>query len=524
MSFNSGPLSRASFTVSLLLLVLPLAAEAQFAFTTNGGVLSVARYTGSASEVVIPASTNGLPIVAVQDFAFSNDTNLTSVVTVDGLKSIGNYVFGYCSSLTNIAIASTVTNIGRGAFYRCENLNIIVIPSGVINVGPAAFAGCFSLLAITVDASNTVYRTVNGVMFNKNLTVLTEYPNGLPGPYTIPFGVTAVGMQAFYLCTNLSEIIFPESLTNIDYAAFFQCSSLTNLALPGSLKTLGNYAFELCGGLPGIVLQEGLLSIGAGAFSQCSALRSVTIPKTVLSIGIEAFLDCPSLNSILVDPLNPAFSSLDGVLFNQSGTTLLQYPGGPRPAYVIPASVTRIGTEAFYANDNLTTVIIPENVSQIEDSAFSSCFNLTNVVFGSAVSSIASHAFYNCPSLEAIYFKGPPPTLGDYVFAYEYDATCYYLPGMAGWTGTFGGLATEFWVLPNPLILTGSPGLEARSSGFSFTVSWATNGSVIIEASTNPIKGPWSSMSTGILSGGTSYFTDVEWTNFTARFYRVRSL
>ncbi|MGH7971152.1 MAG: hypothetical protein ACREIC_20710, partial [Limisphaerales bacterium] len=104
------------------------------------------------------------------------------------------------------------------------------------------------------------------------------------------------------------------------------------------------------------------------------------------------------------------------------------------------------------------------------------------------------------------------------------DAMAYYLPGTTGWGTTFGGVSTALWVLPNPVILNNGPRFGAQTDGFSFLISWATNNSVVVEASTNLTNPTWSPVTTNILSGGSSYFTDPEWTKHPNRFYRVRSL
>ena len=84
-------------------------------------------------------------------------------------------------------------------------------------------------------------------------------------------------------------------------------------------------------------------SIGYEAF-QYSSITGVTIPNSVTNIGGPAFSYCYSLTNIMVDPLNSAFSSVDGVLFNHNQTTLVEYyPGGKVGGYTIPNSVTSIG-------------------------------------------------------------------------------------------------------------------------------------------------------------------------------------
>src|ERR1035441_3172194 len=78
------------------LLVLPAAAQAQFNFTTNDGAITITGYTGPGGAVVIPSSTNGLPVT-----------------------SIGDYAFYICPNLTSITIPSSVTSIGLSAFAAC---------------------------------------------------------------------------------------------------------------------------------------------------------------------------------------------------------------------------------------------------------------------------------------------------------------------------------------------------------------------------------------------------------------------
>jgi hypothetical protein len=137
------------------------------------------------------------------------------------------------------------------------------------------------------------------------------------------------------------------------------------------------------------------------------------------------------------------------------------------------------------------------------------------------VTSIGDSAFDDCLSLTSIYFQGNAPSLGGTDVFFSEIATNYYLPGTAGWGSTFGGIPTALWTLPYPVILNSSLGIQ--TNGFGFTVSWATNASVVVEASTDLNNPKWSPLTTNALNNGVVNFTDPQWKNYPSRFYRVRS-
>ena len=99
----------------------------------------------------------------------------------------------------------------------------------------------------------------------------------------------------------------------------------------------------------------------------------------------------------------------------------------------------------------------------------------------------------------------------------------FYLPGTVGWGPVFGGRPTLSWLLPNALILNHGPSFGVRSNGFGFTISWATNIPVVVEACTNLAAQDWSPVGTNTLTGGAAYFSDPQWRNHPGRFYRIRS-
>jgi hypothetical protein len=314
---------------------------------------------------------------------------------------------------------------------------------------------------------------VAGVLFNKNQTTLIQYPGGKVGSYTIPNSVTSIG----------------------DYA-FASCSTLTSVTIPNSVTSIGN-----------------------GAFGGCTSLTSATIGSGVTSIGFWAFSECSSLSAITVDALNSVYSSVAGVLFNKSQSTLVQYPGGKAGSYAIPNSVTSIGDYAFASCSTLTSVTIPNSVTSIGNGAFEFC-DLSSVTIPNSVTNIRSGAFEYCTGLNGVYFTGNAPSVGSLAFAGDFRATAYYLPGTTGWGTTFGGRPAVLW---NPQMQTSGTSFGVRTNQFGFLIIWAGGGVVVVEACTNLTHPAWYPVQTNMLRSGASYFSDSHWTNSPARFYRLRS-
>jgi hypothetical protein len=283
----------------------------------------------------------------------------------------------YCptSKSGSFNIPSTVTSIGIYAFYNCTSLSSINIPSSVTSIETYAFS-CPAL--ISVDSSNSNYMSIDGVLYNKNQTILIQYPVLRSGSFNIPSSVTSIGNGAFYNCTGLTAIAIPSSVTSIGSSAFYNCTGITAITIPSLVTT-----------------------IGSNAFYNCTGLTSVTIPSSVSSIRSNAFAQCPAF--ITVDSSNSYYSSMDGVLYNKNQTTLIQCPTSKSGSFNIPSSVTSIGAYACYFCTSLTTVTIPSSVITIGTSSFSNCTSLTTVTIPSSVTTFASNAFSKCTSLNAIY-------------------------------------------------------------------------------------------------------------------------
>ena len=146
---------------------------------------------------------------------------------------------------------------------------------------------------------------------------------------------------------------------------------------------------------------------------------SIIIPSSVTVITEYALYTLNKLTSITVDNRNPAYSSIDGVLFDKDKRTLIKYPGGKTAkTYTIPSSVTVIGEHAFYFSSSLTSVNIPSSVTFIEERAFDNCRSLTSVTIPTSVTAIGRQAFSYCFSLTSVTIPSSVTAIGDFTFLY----------------------------------------------------------------------------------------------------------
>jgi len=236
-------------------------------------------------------------------------------------------------------------------------------------------------------------------------------------------------------------------------------------------------------------------------------------------------------------------------LFDKAQTTLIIFPPGRGGSYVIPDSVTSIGSSAFsgctgltsmtIGNSvtntgvsafsgctSLTSVAIPNSVTGIGNGAFSGCTSLTSVTIPNSVTRIGYEAFMSCTNLANFTFLGNAPVLipypsnsfsGRWFANVGAGAKAYYYCGTTGWGTNYGGLPTV--MLCAPRIAPGSAGM--KPGGFGFTLTRLTNQTIVVEASANLAN--WQPIWTNTLPGASADFVDPEWLQHSNRFYRARS-
>ena len=275
-------------------------------YTIGNSVTSIGPYAfqgcSSLTSVTIPDS-----VTTIGTVAFQGCSSLTSVTIPDSVTTINfrgrgqsSSTFSGCSSLTSVTIGNSVTMIGSHAFADCSSLTSVTIGNSVIKISLPNFRDSRSLTSIEVGKGNTQYSSMDGVLFDKNKTLLIQIPAGKSGHYTIPDSVTSIRSSAFKRCSSLTSVTIPDSVTSIGKYAFQGCSSLTSVTIPDSVTSIGAFAFDNCSSLTSVTIPDGVTGIWGHTFSNCSSLTSVTIPDSVTTIWWNAFQGCSSLESVTI--------------------------------------------------------------------------------------------------------------------------------------------------------------------------------------------------------------------------------
>lgn len=200
----------------------------------------------------------------------------------------------------------------------------------------------------------------------------------------INLGITSIGSEAFG--SHWSNKTYP---------------NLSSVSIAPTVTKIGDHAFEGAEKLEAIELTN-VTSIGGLALAY-TGIKTFYIPASLETIKDDGtddadremmfcFSGCVNLQSITVDPGNPKYRSVDGVLF--AGNTLLCYPAGKTgSSYAVPNGTEKIAGEAFRFNNNITAVSIPASVQKIGNYAFFCCDNLVNVELAEGIRKVASNAF-----------------------------------------------------------------------------------------------------------------------------------
>lgn len=283
------------------------------------------------------------------------------------------------SELTYEGITYSVTDILSGLFYRKSAVTKVILPSTFRSLSfgerdyyeNITFYNWSALESVEVEEGNPFLSVVDGVLFNKEKTMLLSLPpNAHRTTYTVPAGVTHVAGGAFACSQYLEKITLTDEVTTIGGYAFGGSTRLEEVRMPSRLQELSPRLFMNCPQLKLVNMPEGVTSFGHQLFEGCSSLTAVTMPETVKTVDSEAFMDCVSLKSVVLSPM------LQAITYGM-----------------------------FTGCSSLTDIVIPEGVTSISNRAFSECFALQTVDLPESVSSLGGWIFQGC-KLQNLYVRG----------------------------------------------------------------------------------------------------------------------
>ncbi len=334
--------------------------ESNISFTDLGDSIQIncLKYNSDCpAEVILPSTINEKPVTVigngntifnqwVDSRRYDSHEYVKKIIIPNTVKTINDNAFDTCYNVTEIEIPSSVTTIGNYAFKSCASLLSAEIPDngGDLTIGDGAFIGCSKI--------------VN---------------------FTFPDRVTSVGRGCFAGCTSLASIILSKNMKTLQ--------NLLNSTAITSVNTSGkeiNYGaevgfFEKCYSLKSIEIPDSVQNMDDKTFKDCNALSKIT-----LGAGIEALgainLESTTLQSVNISEENLAYSSIDGVLFDNTKKRLIRYPVDYYAVkYYIPDTVNEVDKNAFSESKYLNYLIFPENVSVIPQGLFNNCKSLKKI-------------------------------------------------------------------------------------------------------------------------------------------------
>jgi hypothetical protein len=292
-----------------------------------------------------------------------------SLLLLVGLMSLGSSPSANATNV-NCSVSGSFTVVSGVVTGNTACVGVAVIPDAVTSIGLSAFYQNSGLTSVTFGSGSQLASIGNNAFHTA--TALTTI--------AIPNLVTSIGIAAFQSATSLSSITMPNTVSTIGQGAFSFTTSLTSITLPSSLTAISPYLFQSAG-ITSLTVPNSVTTISQQAFVSANALTTVNLPAATTSIAADAFASTPALTAINVDAANTTYSSVDGVVFNKAGTTLLRYPAGKvGNPYQMPSTVTSIATNAFPYSSN---PIAFTYAGEMSDAALEAAGATGNITFSS---------------------------------------------------------------------------------------------------------------------------------------------
>jgi hypothetical protein len=284
-------------------------------------------------------------------YALHNLPSLEKLSLQGTYKTVSSNCVSSCENLRELYLYSNVES-ASSLFNNCDNLTTVFIGPDVSKVSGQLFGD--AVASFDVDEKNEYYISYDGVLFKNNESkTLIKYPSGKEEQfYVIPEDTQKIMESAFLRCKYLQKIsFFPINECKLEDEIFVNCNALEDLALGGNIT---------------------YVSAAAIRFSGKNELKNISIGKNIAEWSyINELGELSKLEQIQVEEENPSYRSVDGVLFNKTGKTLILYPSGKTAdTYVVPETVEIIDEYSFSSNQYLLSIEIPETVTTIKSAPY----------------------------------------------------------------------------------------------------------------------------------------------------------
>ena len=426
-----------------------------FTYSREGSEITVLKYTGSNTDVVIPSEIGGFPVRTIGSSFMNRNTDVKSVVVPNTVRLIDSYAFYECEHLELITLSKNLKSIKQKAFFGDKSLKSISLPDSLTEILNNAFDGCESLESVSVPGSvqslsKTFVNCVNlkSVKLNDGLEYLYQTFSGCSklDNIVIPSTVKTIDEETFEDCTSLTSIELNEGLETIYDYAFRNCTSLESVVIPNSVIDFGNGIFSSCTSLKNVKFPDGITSIPQNFFNNCTSYDRFEVPDTVTEIksgaylgtsiesvylgenitkmGAGVFSDCKKLKSVVIDC---KLDTLDFDLFK--GCSALE-------SVRLNDNIKKIQAAVFQDCTSLESIDIPESVTYINGSCFEGCTSLKSFKFPSGVTAVSRKFFKGCSALESVELHDKITSIEEYAFSGCSSLESIKLPSGLTKTGT----------------------------------------------------------------------------------------
>ncbi len=295
--------------------------------------------------------------------------------------------------------------------------------------GDLAYIGLDESGNETEDENKIVEYSVAGIgnFTGEDLVVPKKYKN-------IP--VTQIEEKAFKNNNTIKNLIISNQIKLIKTEAFWNNSKIEYLKIDA--QKISTYTLDNCPNITKINIGENVKNIADRAFYNCKKLSDVTIFSSEVNINAYTFAGCSAMKTIKTNKNNSKYKEKDNILYSKDGKKIYMCPSAREGEYIISSEVEEIGDYAFYGNLILTNIIIPKTVKRVGTEAFwnnskieylkidaqkistytlDNCPNITKIDIGENVENIADRAFYKCNNLNDVTILSNQANINAYTFA-----------------------------------------------------------------------------------------------------------